>query len=123
MEHLQHPTQWYSTKGVPQGNILGPILFTLYIDPTSDICRKYQISFHSYADDMQNYLSFKPMTSGNKELCRSNLEACISEVWVWMHTNLLKQTIKWSLYSLVPEICSTCVVKCRLPSPMTQLTM
>ena len=30
------------------------------------------------------------MMSGNKELCRSNLEACTSELWVLMHTNLLK---------------------------------
>ena len=30
------------------------------------------------------------MTSGNKELCRSILEACISELWVLMHTNHLK---------------------------------
>ena len=30
------------------------------------------------------------MTSGNKEMCRSNLEACISELLVSMHTTLLK---------------------------------
>ena len=77
-------------QGVPQGRILGPILFTLCITPVGDICRKHQIYFHAYVDDMQNHPSFKPTTSGNKELCRSNPEACISELWVWMCTNLLK---------------------------------
>ena len=77
-------------QGVPQGSILSPILFTLHIAPISDICRKHQISFHGYTDDTQNYLSFKPTTFENKEVCTSTLEACISELWAWMHTNLLK---------------------------------
>ena len=48
------------TSGVPQGLILGPILFTLYVSSIGDICRKHQITFHSYADNTQNYLGFKP---------------------------------------------------------------
>ena len=75
--------------GVPQGSCLGPILFTAYASTLFKITEKHSVSAHSYADDCQLYVSFRP--SGNA--CNSAvkaLEDCIEDIRKWMFTFKLK---------------------------------
>ena len=78
------------SQGVPQGSVHGPVLFSLYTAPLGDICHRHKILFHSYADNQQTYLSFKPSVANTRETCITNLQNCIDEIRFWMRVNLLK---------------------------------
>ena len=74
-------------SGVPQGSVLGPILFTMHVKPLSAIIDSHSIIHHSFADDLQLQMSAPP--DRISELLHS-MQSCISDVKAWAIANMLK---------------------------------
>jgi hypothetical protein len=72
------------TRGVPQGSVLGPVLYTMYTALLYHVIAQHNISSHFYADDTQLYVSCK-----STELSRTvvQLEACITDMLRWLLPN------------------------------------
>jgi len=73
--------------GVPQGSVLGPLLFTLFIDEISAVVSHHNNIHHTlYADDIQLYLRAR---SENLPNAIVSLENCVASVNQWLKSIFL----------------------------------
>ena len=74
--------------GVPQGSVLGPILYCIYTRPIGYIVARHGLQYHCYADDTQTHMAVKhnqPITEAI-----TKIEQCLTEVTDWCGKNKLK---------------------------------
>ena len=86
------------TCGVPQGSVLGSVLFNLYTTPLSSLISACSISHLLYADDTQLFVSFVPK---NFSSAINNLQSAITFISSWMSSNYLTLNLSQTEFLLI----------------------
>ena len=90
--------------GVPQGSVLGPVLFTLYSQPLSDVISVHNCDCHKYADDTELSKSAPPDQFLSVQSC---IQTCIDDVLLWMNIN--KLTLNTDKTEVMPIGSASCL--------------
>jgi len=109
------------SSGVPQGSVLGPILFSAYISPIGRLVSLYNLSHQQYADDTQLYIS---LAATDFAQSITILETCLTHIHYWLSFNGLCLNLDKSEAILFgtsqrlktfPAISSISVAGCSIP--------